>query len=145
MDSHDLKNYNIFSSIRPLINGQDEPWPKRHPTSNRDRIIMIRQPFLSAYLNPSSRIQWPSTFFSPQPCPTTLPCSDEKSHEISTHRHAYRPTEETRRASSMLHGPCLNLERWCTTRLTVATHVLSLHLAMMRHAGASSGDIYHGA
>lgn len=130
MDDHDLKNYDLFSSIRPPINGQDEPWPKRYPTSNR--VITIRRPFLSAYLNPSSRIQRPSTFFSPQPCPTMPPCSGEKSHEISAHRHAYRPIEETRRASSMLRGPCLSLKRWCRARLTVAAHVLSLRFAVMR-------------
>jgi hypothetical protein len=60
----DKNNNDLTSSIcPPSINGQDEPWSRRHPTSNRGRAITIRRLFTSTYLNPSSRIRWPSPFF----------------------------------------------------------------------------------
>jgi hypothetical protein len=36
----------------------------------------------------------------------------------TAHCHEHRPTGEIRRASTMLHDPCLNLEKWCRARST---------------------------
>ena len=39
-----LKRQEHPSPLHPSINGQDGPWPKRHPTPIHDRTITIRRP-----------------------------------------------------------------------------------------------------
>jgi hypothetical protein len=54
----------------------------------------------------------------------------------TAHRHTYRPTGDVRRVSSILHGPCLNLEKWCRARSTVAALPQSLS-TLCQHDGGS--------